>query len=141
MPPVNQWSFSRWVDSAGSAGAFICALHCALLPVALALLPVLGLGLLASSGFETGFVLFATALAVASLWNGYLRHRAYRALAFLVPGLAALWGGVFLPLVHEQVIAHAVAMSVGGTLVAIAHLVNLKLTHGHVHDAACSHSH
>ena len=140
IPPIHRWSLSRWVDSLGSAGAMLCAFHCALLPFALALLPVLGLGILASSGFEVGFVLFATALAVASLWQGHRRHRAYRAMAILAPGLIALWAAVFIPRVHDAVVIHAVAMSVGGTLVAVAHLVNLRLTHGHVHDASCTHS-
>jgi len=139
-PSPNRWYFSRWVDSLGSVGAVLCAVHCALLPFALVLLPVVGLGILASSVFETGFVLFATALAVASLWNGYLRHRAYRAMAILVPGLVALWVGVFVPQIHDSAIVHALMMSVGGALVGAAHLVNLRLTDVHVHDANCAHS-
>ena len=34
-----------WADRLGAIGAFICALHCALIPLALALIPTLGLGL------------------------------------------------------------------------------------------------
>ena len=138
--PARRWSLSRWVDSLGSAGATLCAIHCALLPFALALLPVLGMGILASKGFETGFVLFATTLAVASLWHGYRRHRAYHAMTFLIPGLIALWAGVFIPVLHEAIVAHAVAMSIGGTLVGVAHLVNMRLSQGHVHDADCARS-
>ena len=136
----SRWSPARWVDSIGSVGATLCAIHCALLPVALALLPVLGLGVLASTGFEQAFVLFATTLAIASLLHGYRRHRAYRAMIFLVPGLVALWAGILLPILHESLIGHAVAMSVGGTLVAVAHLVNMRLTHEHIHHAGCAHS-
>ena len=139
--PPSRFAFHRWVDSVGSAGAMLCAIHCAALPFALAALPALGLGLLASSGFERGFVTFATALAVASLWQGYRRHRVYRALAFLVPGLLAVWAGVMVPALHEHAVRHAVAMSIGGTLIAVAHLINLRLTHGHVHDAGCAHGH
>lgn len=135
----QRWSLSRWVDSLGSVGALLCAVHCALLPVALAMLPVLGLGLLASRNFEIGFVLFATALASTSLVHGVRLHRAYRAMAFLVPGLLLLWAGVFFEPLHHPVVAHALAMSVGGTLVAVAHLVNLRLTHVHIHDANCVH--
>jgi hypothetical protein len=132
-------SLSRWVDSLGTVGAMLCAVHCALLPVALALLPVLGLGILASAGFEKGFVLFATALASVSLWHGFRRHRAYHAFAILAPGLIALWAGILVPRLHESVVPHAVAMSVGGTLVAIAHLANIRLSQGHVHAAGCVH--
>ena len=139
IPPVKRRTLSNWVDSLGSVGATLCAVHCALLPFALALLPVVGMGILASSGFEFGFVIFATALAVASLWHGYRRHRAYHAMVFLAPGLVLLWSGLFVPMVHESNIAHAVAMSIGGTLVAVAHLVNLRLSQGHVHGTGCAH--
>src|SRR4249919_1944782 len=131
--PVQRWSLARWVDSLGTAGATLCAIHCALLPIALALLPVLGLGLLASSGFEVGFVMFATLLAIASLWHGYRHHRAYHAFLVLVPGLGSLWAGILVPGWHESAIAHAVTMSIGGTLVALAHLVNMRLSQGHEH--------
>ena len=126
-----RWSLSRWVDSLGSAGAVLCAIHCALLPVALVLLPMLSFGVLASSAFESGFVLFATALAVASLWHGYRHHRAYHAFLVLIPGLAALWGGVSIHSWHDSLVAHAVAMSIGGALVGLAHLVNMRLSAGH----------
>jgi hypothetical protein len=145
-PPGGRWPLTRWVDSLGSVGAMLCAVHCALLPLALALLPVIGLGILASAGFEKGFVLFATALATASLWHGYRGHRAYHAFAVLIPGLIALWCGILVPSLHHARIPHAVAMSIGGTLVAVAHLVNLKLSRGHTHaqhghDHAHHHAH
>lgn len=140
-PSAPRRGLHRWVDSFGSVSAFVCAIHCALLPFVLALLPALGLGVLATAGFEYGYVAFATVLALASLWLGYRRHRVYRALAFLVPGLLAVWGGILLPELHENAIIHAVTMTFGGTLIAVAHLINLRLTHGHVHDASCAHSH
>jgi len=112
--------------------------HCALLPIALALLPTLGFGLLASQGFEFFYVAFATALALTSLVQGYRRHRIHRALSFAVPGLLAVWAGVSLPAIHEDVVAHAVVMTFGGTLIAIAHLINLKLTHSHAAETRCA---
>jgi hypothetical protein len=139
--PKPRWTLARWVDSLGSVGALLCAVHCALLPFALVLLPVIGLGIFASTAFETGFVLFATALATASLWHGYRGHRAYHAFAVLVPGLIALWTGILVPALHHARLPHAVAMSIGGTLVAIAHLVNLRLSRGHTHDHAHAHGH
>lgn len=139
--PRKQLGFLRWADSFGSISAIVCAVHCALLPFLIAMLPAFGLSVLATSGFEYGYVAFATALALTSLWLGYRRHRVYRALAFLVPGLAAVWSGILWPFVHEDAIRHAVVMTCGGTLIAVAHLINLRLTHGHVHDANCAHGH
>ena len=132
-PAGLRWKIARWVDSLGTAGAALCAIHCALLPVALALLPVLGLGVLASPGFEIGFVLVATTLAISSLWHGYRHHRAYHAFLWLVPGLALLWSGILVPALHHPVVAHAITMSLGGSLVALAHLANMRLSRGHTH--------
>ena len=139
IPPSKNWSFSRVADSVGSVGAMLCAAHCALLPLVIAALPALGISVFASTSVEWGFVTFATILALTSLWQGYRKHRVYRALAFLVPGLLAVWAGVLIPNLHHSVVPHAVVMSVGGTLIAVAHIINLRLTHGHVHDARCHH--
>ncbi|MEO8001573.1 MAG: MerC domain-containing protein [Arenimonas sp.] len=139
IPPSKAWTFTRVADSVGSVGAMLCAVHCALLPLVIAALPALGISVLASTSLEWGFVMFATILAVTSLWQGYLKHRVYRALAFLVPGLLAVWSGVLIPDLHHSVVPHAIVMTMGGTLIAVAHIINLRLTHGHVHDAGCHH--
>ena len=57
----------------------------------------------------------------------------------LLFGLAALWAGVLYAPLHEPVVPHAIVMTVGGTLVGLAHLLNLRLNHWHVHDASCAH--
>ncbi|MCA0394788.1 MAG: MerC domain-containing protein [Proteobacteria bacterium] len=136
MPPHTR---HRWLDRFGAAGSLVCAVHCALLPLAIAVLPSLGLSAWLSEGFEAGFVLFASLLGLFSLAWGYRRHRAVRALGLLLPGLAILWVGVLYPPLHQSVLPHAVAMTIGGTLVGVGHLVNLRLNHGHVHDASCAH--
>lgn len=129
----------RLIDRFGATGSLVCALHCALLPLVIAALPSLGLAVWLSDGFERGFVLFASLLGVFSLVWGWRRHRAIRALGLLLPGLAALWAGVLYAPLHHAVVPHAVAMTLGGTLVGLAHLMNLRLNHGHVHDATCVH--
>jgi hypothetical protein len=134
-----RWRIAHWVDRLGSVGATLCAIHCALLPFALALLPMLSLGILASPGFEIGFVGFATLMAISSLWHGYRHHRAYHAFLLLVPGLLALWAGILVPFLHHVRLAHAITMSVGGALVALAHLANMRLSQGHVHDQHGTH--
>ena len=137
LPRRNRWSLARLGDSFGAFAAVACAVHCALLPFVLALLPTLGLGLFASHEVEFLYVAFATALAMVSLVQGYRRHRIVLALSFAVPGLLTVWAGVLLPAIHDDVVRHAVVMTFGGTLIAIAHLVNLKLTHRHAKDACC----
>ncbi|MFY2764125.1 MerC domain-containing protein [Arenimonas sp. MALMAid1274] len=122
-----------WADRLGAVGAFICALHCALVPVALAVVPALGMGLVAWHGFEVGFSVFATVLAVVSLVLGYRNHRAYHAWLLVTPGLVLIWGSLLVPALHASTTWHGVAMAVGGVLISAAHLVNLRLSYGHTH--------
>lgn len=127
------------LDRLGVTGSLLCAIHCALLPLLIAVLPSLGIATWMGDGFERGFVVFASLLGLFTLIQGYRRHRAVRALGMLVPGLAALWFGIGYEPLHHAVVPHAVIMTFGGTLVGLAHLANLRLNHGHVHDAHCAH--
>ena len=43
------------------------------------------------------------------------------------------WGSVDYPPLLASVVPHAVAMTLGGVLIALAHLVNLRLSWGHSH--------
>lgn len=129
----------RLLDRLGASSSIICAIHCALLPVAIAVLPAVGLMSMDSSRLEHAFVVFATLVGAFSLIQGYRRHGVARALWLLLSGLGVLWLGVLYPPLHASVIPHAVAMTFGGTLVGVAHVINLRLNHGHVHDACCSH--
>ena len=81
----------RSLDRLGATGSLLCAIHCALLPLVIALLPSLGIATWLGDGFERGFVVFATLLGLFTLIWGYRRHRAVRALGLLLPGLATLW--------------------------------------------------
>ena len=126
----------RLADRAGVAMGTLCALHCALTPVALALMPVLAAPLLGLEEAHAWIVGSLSVLAIAMTWMGWRRHRRFYASAFLIPGLVFLWGATLA--FHGHALEH-VLMAIGGTLVACAHLVNLRLAHGHVHDACCKH--
>lgn len=134
--PPSLWI--RVVDRFGATASFLCAVHCALLPLVIAALPMLGLGFLADHRFERFFVAFAGVLALSTLIIGFRRHQRFRAFWFLVPGIALLITGIVIDVEHATV-GHAVLVSLGGTLVALAHVINLRLAHSHVHDAACGH--
>jgi len=74
----EQASKSHWwhvADRVGATASFLCAIHCALLPFVLALLPFLGLEFLADHRFERDFVFFACTLALFALVGGYRRHQ------------------------------------------------------------------
>jgi len=130
--------FARLADRFGATASFLCAVHCALLPLVIAVLPAIGLGFLADHRYERGFIAFASMLALTTLVVGFRRHRQFRAFWFLVPGIVLLFLGIVIDFEHSSTL-HATLVSIGGTLVAISHLTNLRLAHGHVHDAACEH--
>lgn len=124
-------------DRFGATASFLCALHCALLPVIIAALPALGLSFLADHAYERAFVGFSVALAVTSLIFGFRRHHRLAAFLFMVPGVALLLTGVMISYDHTD-IAHAVMVSMGGVLVMCAHIANLRLAHVHKHTPTCA---
>lgn len=132
-------AFRSLLDRFGATGSLICAIHCALTPVLLAAIPSLGLSAWFGGAFEFGFVSFVSVLGLFSLLWGYRRHRSFRALGLLLAGLTTLWAGVLVPPLHGPPVIHAVVMTLGGTLVGLAHLLNLRLNHWHIHDASCAH--
>jgi hypothetical protein len=120
------------LDALGSAASLVCALHCALLPMAAVAMPLTAVELLGNHEFEIGFVTIALAFGAAVLGSG-LSARSRRAVtvlffaaaAFLIAGLAT----------HGAPIAHAVWMTLGGLCLGSAHALNRHSarTHG---DAA-----
>ncbi len=139
---VNKSHWWRVADRIGAIASFLCAIHCALLPFVLALLPFVGLEFLADHRFERGFVMFACALAIVALIRGFRRHQNALPLLLAVPGLALLLLGVTYA-ENYSIVLHSVLVTCGGLLLASAHFVNLqrdrRLGHDHVHGPQCAH--
>lgn len=129
---------AQLTDRIGATASFVCALHCAALPLVVALLPALGLGFLASHLFERVFVVCAILFATASLTFGFRKHQGKAAFSLLLPGVVLLVTGSIIDL-HSSPVLHAALVSCGGSLVALAHLTNLRLGSAHVHDENCRH--
>jgi hypothetical protein len=115
-------------DRVGVFASGLCALHCATLPLLTASLPALGLSLGGFGDLDQAFVLFASVLGMSTVALGYRRHRVLKAAGLLVAGLAMLWAGSFSPL-HDHGLGHALVMTAGGVLLALAHFYNLRLSH------------
>jgi hypothetical protein len=116
-------------DRVGATASLLCAIHCAALPFVIAVLPALGLSFLADHKFERIFIACASMLALAALIRGYYRHRVPSALVLALPGLALLWVGVWVFDAENSLTVHAIMVTVGGCCVALAHVINLRLTH------------
>jgi hypothetical protein len=137
-PVVGPRRFAVLVDRIGATASLLCAVHCALLPFVLALLPLIGLEFLAGHTFERIFVACAAALAGASIITAYRRHRQPHALFLMVPGIALLLFGIVVDL-DVHVVIHTASVVTGGVLVASAHVTNLVLAHKH-HRASHAHA-
>ncbi len=134
-PPPSRWW--QLADRLGATASFLCAIHCAVLPFVIALLPLMGLEFLANHAFERGFVLFAALLATTTLITGHRKHARRLPLMLAVPGVVLLVLGVTVVDLEAHTMVHSVMVTCGGMLVASAHMINLRLTHRC--NSACAH--
>ena len=61
-------------DAMGIATSVACAIHCAVLPVMLGSLPVLGINIIHNLFFEWGMIALAFVVGSYSLFHGYIKH-------------------------------------------------------------------
>jgi phosphoglycerol transferase MdoB-like AlkP superfamily enzyme len=61
-------------DALGMGVSLGCAIHCAILPLAMATLPILGVNIIHNTGFEYGMIGLAFVIGIRALWHGYRRH-------------------------------------------------------------------
>jgi hypothetical protein len=127
------------MDRAGTFVAATCAVHCAMLPLALAAIPSMSLALLSwkdprhnsamwllrLSAWEGTVVASALLFAGLSIGSGFLRHR--RSMAVLSLLLAAVSFGIAIksPLAAVPWV-HAGFAVLGGVALAGAHWINLR---------------
>jgi hypothetical protein len=119
----------RWYDRLGAFVATLCAIHCAGLPFVLALLPALGLEFLATHEFEGIFLVWTLVFAMLSVGHSLRQHGRFHAWGLLLAGLALLGVERAMPVIHDTPLLHALVMTAAGTLVAWAHLRNLRRAH------------
>ena len=126
------------LDRAGTFASFLCAIHCAAMPLAITLLPLLGLKFLASEPVEWLLLSVSACLGVVSICFGFREHRSRRvwglvgaALASLV--LARVWAhsehGHSHDFSHHEAWLESGLMVTGGVLMMSAHWLNQKLCH------------
>ncbi len=116
------------LDRAGATASFLCAIHCALMPLVITLLPLLGLSFLASEPVEWALLAASAILGSWSLCLGFRQHRSRRVFMVLGVALALLLAGrVFHE--HHLGIWGPVLMVLGGLTMMSAHLLNHRLCH------------
>lgn len=114
------------LDRVGATASMLCAIHCALMPMVITLLPLVGLSFLASEKAEWTLLGLSASLGISSLCWGYREHRRKRALLYLASGLALLASGRIAE--ERGSVPWGVGLVVlGGVTVATSHLINRRL--------------
>jgi hypothetical protein len=114
-----------WLDRMGMSVGLLCAVHCLVLPVGVAMIPVAGLELMSGEGLEWAFVIVAVALGGLSLVPGFLRtHRQ------VLPVFLLLLGASF-PLAGRTLLGDGSRLEIpivvtGALSMVLAHATNVN---------------
>jgi hypothetical protein len=114
------------LDRFGAAGSLLCAAHCVIAPLAVAVLPLAGLQLALGESLEWTFVVAGLVLGSLSLVPSFRRlHRRHLPLLLFLFG-ALLWLTARAGLAPAAGVERAV-MIAGSLAVVAAHVVNRRL--------------
>lgn len=61
-------------DALGVGASLACAIHCAVLPLIITSLPILGIEIVDNAWFELMMIFIGMAIGTWSLWHGYKKH-------------------------------------------------------------------
>ena len=118
------------LDQVGAVASIACAIHCAVIPIAISLSAAGVFSFMDNEPMEWGFVLLASVVGTVSAWRGYRKH-GNKPVA-VVLGAAAL--GLLLATIsrhggnaHHPSHLLAWVFPLIGLTIAIAHIVNLRL--------------
>ena len=88
--------FTQWRDFLGIAASIACAIHCAVMPLVLGMLPTLGLSFLADHSFHRWMAFACFAIAIAAFLPGFRKHGKWLPAALGGLGLCVLFSTAFL---------------------------------------------
>lgn len=123
-------------DALGITTSVACAIHCAVLPLVLSSLPVLGINIIDNPFFEYFMIALAFVIGSWALYHGYRKHH-HRLLPLIVFAIGILlliakqvWHEWHLTLLVPAVVA-----------IISAHFFNFRFcrVHNHAHKEDCKH--
>jgi len=120
---MEQHSLNRTAvfDRAGMSASIACAVHCALLPVALAALPALGLAWLDSPWVDWSMVVVALGIALRAHRGGYRLHQRCLPAGVALAGIAVIVAAMCL---LKGSASHHYVQASGAVMIAGSHLLN-----------------
>lgn len=120
------------LDRIGVTASTLCAVHCALVPIFITALPLLGLEFLANEWVEILMIIISAVLGTLSLSLSYRKqHHNFLPFIVLIVGFLLIAAGHFSGLNQLE----PVLIPIGGIIVAAAHVVNWRL------NRSCTHEH
>jgi len=116
------------LDSAGAVSAALCAVHCVISSLWLAVLPSLGLGLLLDPRLERLFLTGALGLGAVAFSHGWFRHRRREPALLFAAGVGVLV--LLRPRLFEGSVTELLAVVLGAATLISAHWWNARLLRG-----------
>jgi len=117
----NKWG--QRLDKLGMSASFFCAIHCALMPIAIGILPLFGLAFLTNHAIEDTILVCVFLIASISLLPSYFRlHKKIHAIVIFAVGFGLITLGHEI----EASWAEAPMAVIGGLSIALAHWVNQR---------------
>ncbi|SHL86540.1 MerC mercury resistance protein [Chitinophaga jiangningensis] len=129
--------FSRLnLDVLGIGTSVLCAVHCALLPLLISALPLLGLHFTGHGLLEYCLLSVSFLAGCLALGRGFwYRHRWVLPLLLFGIGFVCLVAGHFIPLFHAY---EGWIIALGAGLLVAAHWLNIRHTHPKVPSSAAT---
>jgi MerC mercury resistance protein len=110
-------------DVFGIGASIACAVHCAILPLFLSSLSILGVNIVHNFWFESGMILLAFIIGMLSLRHGFVRHHRSP-----IPFLLFAAGMLFLFAKQYWHIYELILLPFAVILIISAHIFNFRYT-------------
>lgn len=123
-------------DALGIAASIACAIHCAVLPLIMSSLPILGINIINNFWFEIFMIVLAMGIGLHSLTHGFKKHH-HRVLPIIVFVI-----GISLLLVKQIFHQYQLLFLVPAVILIVsAHFMNYRQCRiaDHCHAEDCKH--
>jgi hypothetical protein len=117
------------LDRIGISASLLCAIHCAALPLALAVLPLAGTHALLGGTVELVMIAVSAVVGTLSLGSSYRVHRRLNPIVIMAAGATILVANFVGHDSHSELaeILHPYIAAVAGLMIATAHRINMRL--------------
>ncbi len=120
----------------GVTVSIACAIHCAILPLAISSLPLFGINIIENEFFEYGMIALAFLVGSYSLYHGFKKHH-----HSWIPFILFTIGMFFLVIKQIFHNLHLYLLIPAVVFIILSHFLNYKFCrrHNHAHKEDCDH--